>query len=220
MKGTLLALEGISGAGKSTLRDRLLSAARAEGLPLGHIGQFSWLSLPATRTIVHLRSGRRAATSADAMQAARRDLELHGRYNLAPALARGHVVADRLTLSTACLLALVHRLPVADCVQQLAEVPAARAHVTILLTTQPALCHERLSRRATPRRFGEDPSTAARLADLYEQAAAAWTETTGLPVRRHPCTNDTDLDGLTTICLARLLRAPLRTAPPQRSTPL
>ena len=168
MKGMLLAIEGISGAGKSTLRNRLLDAARAEGLPLGHMGQFSWLSLPATRTIVRMRSGLRAAGSTEAISAARLDLDLHGRHNLAPALARGHVVADRLTLSTACLLAPVHGLPVADCVRQLAHVPAARAELTVLLTTPAALCLERLSRRATQRRFGEDPDTAARLADLYE----------------------------------------------------
>lgn len=212
MKGVLLAVEGISGAGKSTLRDRLLAAARAEDLPLGHIGQFSWLSLPATRTIVHLRSGSRAADSAEAMAAARRDLDLHGRHNLAPALALGHVIADRLTLSTACLISLVHDFPVTDCVQQLAQVPAARAELTILLTTPPGLCHERLSHRATQRRFGEDPPTAARLAGLYEQAADAWTEKTGLPVLRHPCDAGTDLDALTATCLSHLRRAALPAA--------
>ncbi|MFD4371862.1 hypothetical protein [Streptomyces sp. NPDC058486] len=203
----LLAVEGISGAGKSTLRDRLLDAARAEDLPLGHIGQFSWLSLPATRTIVHLRAGRRAASSTAAMDATRRDLELHSRHNLAPALDRGHVIADRLTLSTASLLALVHGLPVSDCVQQLAEVPAARADLTVLLTTPPSLCHERLSHRVTQRRFGEAPDTAARLADLYDQATATWTEVTGLPVLRHPCNTGSDLNALTAMCLSALRQA-------------
>ncbi|MEU7028953.1 hypothetical protein AB0A60_19960 [Streptomyces sp. NPDC046275] len=212
MKGMLLAIEGISGAGKSTLRDRLLAAARAEGLPLGHIGQFSWLSLPATRTIVRLRSGLRAADSTEAISAARLDLDLHGRHNLAPALARGHVVADRLTLSTACQLALVHDLPVADCVQQLVHAPAARAELTVLLTTPAGLCLERLSRRATQRRFSEDPDTAARLTDLYEQATAAWTEATGRPVLRHPCSTSADLDTLTAMCLSALRQAPAPTA--------
>lgn len=211
MKGMLLAIEGISGAGKSTLRDRLLAAARAEGLPLGHIGQFSWLSLPATRTIVRLR-GLRAADSTEAISAVRLDLDLHGRHNLAPALARGHVVADRLTLSTACQLALVHGLPVTDCVRQLAHAPAARAKLTILLTTPASLCLERLSHRATPRRFGEDPDTAARLTNLYDQATTAWTEATGLPVLRHPCSTGADLDTLTAMCLCALRQAPAPTA--------
>ncbi|AJC54959.1 hypothetical protein [Streptomyces sp. 769] len=208
----LLALEGIAGAGKSTLRDQLLAATTAEDLGLGHIGQFSWLSLQATRTIIRLRAGRPAATADHAVAAARSDLELHARYNIAPALSLGPVVADRLTLSTACLLALVHGRPVTDYVRHLAKVSAARAELTVLLTTAPELCHARLSRRATARRFGEDPPTAARLADLYEQAATAWTEATGLLVLRHPCTTEPDLDLLTATCLDRLRKSASPTA--------
>ncbi|WP_116211581.1 hypothetical protein [Streptomyces olivoreticuli] len=203
----LLALEGIAGAGKSTLRDRLLAAAAAEGIRLGHIGQFSWLSLQATRTLIDLRAGRPAKTSKQALAAARRDLELHARHNLAPALSLGPVVADRLTLSTVCLLALLDGRPVADHVLHLAEVAPARAELTVLLTTEPEVCHTRLARRPTSRRFGDDPSTACRLADLYEQAATAWTETTGLPVLRHSCTTEPELDLLTAACLNQLRTA-------------
>lgn len=200
----LLALEGIAGAGKSTLRDRLLCTAAGEGIHLGHVGQFSWLSLEATRTIISLRAGRRAASVARAVASVRRDLELHARHNLAPALSLGPIVADRLTLSTACLLALLHNRPVAHYVQQLAEVAAARAELTVLLTTEPKLCHARLSKRPTTRRFGERRQAADRLSDLYEQAATAWTEATGLPVLRHPCATEPDLDLLASACLDRL----------------
>ncbi|WP_433530605.1 hypothetical protein ACQPYA_00135 [Micromonospora sp. CA-263727] len=200
----LLALEGIAGAGKSTLRDRLLATAAYEDIRLGHIGQFAWLSLDATRTIIGLRVGRPASTAVRAMAAVRRDLDLHARHNLTPALSLGPVVADRFALSTACLLALLYDRPVAHYVQQVAEVTAARAKLTVLLTTEPELCHTRLSKRPTTRRFGEDPSTAARLADLYEQAANAWTETTGLPLLRHPCATESDLDLLAGACLDRL----------------
>ncbi|MFE7124995.1 hypothetical protein [Streptomyces sp. NPDC057617] len=208
----LLALEGIAGAGKSTLRDRLLAAAAAEDIRLGHIGQFSWLSLGATRTIIGLRAGRPAHSAETALAAVRRDLELHARHNLAPALSMGTVVADRLTLSTACLLALLHDRPVADYIHRLAEVTSARAQLTVLLTTPPELCHTRLSRRPASRRFGEDPPTAARFADLYEHAATAWTEATGLPVLRHPCTDETDLDLLAAVCLDRLRQTAPHTA--------
>ncbi|WKU03511.1 hypothetical protein [Micromonospora sp. HUAS LYJ1] len=200
----LLALEGIAGAGKSTLRDRLLATAACEDIRLGHIGQFAWLSLEATRTIIGLRAGHPAASGKRAVAAVRRDLELHSRHNLLPALSLGPVVADRLTLSTACLLALLHDRPVAQYVQQLAEVTVARADLTVLLTTDPELCRARLARRPTTRRFGEDPSTAARLADLHEQAATAWIETTGLPLLRYPCATDLDLDLLVAACLDRL----------------
>ncbi|MDG4807715.1 hypothetical protein O7634_13235 [Micromonospora sp. WMMD1120] len=204
----LLALEGIAGAGKSTLRDRILANAAREHIRLGHIGQFSWLSLDATRSIIGLRAGRPAADGVRAMAAVRRDLELHARHNLAPALSLGAVIADRLTLSTASLIALLHDRPVAHYVQQLAEVTAARADLIVLLTTEPGLCHARLSMRPTMRRFGEDRSTAARYADLYEQAADAWTEATGLPVLRHPCTSEPELDRLAIACLDRV-RQPL-----------
>lgn len=208
----LLALEGIAGAGKSTLRDRLLAAAAAEGICLGHVGQFSWLSLRATRTIIGLRAGRPADNGEAAVAAIRRDLELHALHNLTPALSIGAVVADRLTLSTACLLALLHDRPVADYIRQLAEVTVARAELTVLLTTSPEVCHTRLTQRTASRRFGEDPTTAVRLADLYEQAAAAWTEATGLPVLRHPCTAEADLDLLVAACLSQLRAAPRQTA--------
>lgn len=209
----LLALEGISGAGKSTLRDRVLAAAGRETIPLGHIGQFSWLSLDSTRTLIGMRAGRPAATSDQALAAARRDLDLHARHNLTAALAAaGPLIADRLTLSTAALLALLHHRPVAHYVRQLAEVTAARAELTVLLTTGPELCHARLAERPTARRFGEDPPTAARLADLYDQAATAWSEVTGLPVLRHPCTTSTDLDLLTAACLEQLREAARHTA--------
>lgn len=204
----LLAFEGIAGAGKSTLRDRILANAAREHIRLGHIGQFSWLSLEATRSIIGLRAGRPAADGVRAMAAVRRDLELHARHNLAPALSLGAVIADRLTLSTASLIALLHDRPVAHYVQQLAEVTAARADLIVLLTTEPGLCHARLSIRPTTRRFGEDHSTAARYADLYEQAADAWTEATSLPVLRHPCATEPDLDRLAAACLERLRQPP------------
>lgn len=200
----LLALEGIAGAGKSTVRDRLLEAAGGLGEPIGHVGQFSWLSLDATRTLVSLRAGYPARTVEEAERAARRDLELHARHNLAPALRLGSVIADRLTLSTACLLALLHGRPVADHVRHLAQVGAARADLTVLLTTPPELCHARLSERAAARRFGEDPDAAARLADLYDQAATAWSDTTGLAVLRHSCASKSELDLLVSACLDRL----------------
>ncbi|MER6103661.1 hypothetical protein ABT115_15385 [Streptomyces sp. NPDC001832] len=203
----LLALEGIAGAGKSTLRDRLLADAHGAHIALGHIGQFSWLSLEATRTIIGLRAGHPAATSDQALAAAHGDLELHVRHNLTPALATGPLVADRLTLSTVCLLALLHHRPIDNYVRPLAKVEPARADLTVLVTTKPDLCQARLARRPTARRFAEDPATAVRLADLYEQAATAWTDITGLPVLRHPCTTETDLDLLAAACLERLREA-------------
>ncbi|MEU2135219.1 hypothetical protein [Streptomyces sp. NPDC018352] len=75
------------------------------------------------------------------------------------------------------------------------------------MTTGPDLCQARLARRPTARRFAEEPATAARLADLYEQAATTWTAITGLPVLRHPCSTETDLDLLAAACLERLRQA-------------
>lgn len=199
-----LAVEGIAGAGKSTVRDRLLAVPGAQGHRLGHVGQFSWLSLHATRTIVGLRAGRSADTEAEAADAVCLDLELHARHNLVPALAQGSLIADRFTLSTACLLALVHQRPVADYVRRLARVPAPRAELTVLLTTDPYVCQRRLVQRPTPRRFGEDPITAAQLAQMFGQAATAWTQETGLSVLRHPCATATDLDLVVKACLDRL----------------
>ncbi|MER7702352.1 hypothetical protein ABTX81_05570 [Kitasatospora sp. NPDC097605] len=199
-----MALEGLPGAGKSTLRDRLLADARTRGIPLGHTGQFSWLSLAATRTLVRLRAGVPPDDPEDAVEAACRDLTLHARFNLGPALARGPLIADRLSLSTACLLALVHRQPVTKYVERLAQQPQARPQLTVLLTTEPDLCQARLASRRTAPRFTDRPDTFARLADLYPQAAAAWQHYTGLEVWQRPCTALADIDQLAADFLARL----------------
>ncbi|MFI5982006.1 hypothetical protein ACIBEA_14120 [Streptomyces sp. NPDC051555] len=202
----LLALEGIAGAGKSTLRDRLLATAHAEGIPLSHIGQFSWLSHPATRTLICLRAGH-GGDEQEAIEAAAQDLALHSRFNIGPALAAGPVLADRLTLSTACLLALLHQQPVDAYVERLAKQAQARPQLTVLLTTEPDVCHARITRRATERRFTEHPEAAALLADLYNEAADAWTKATGLPVLKHPCTTHADLEALVDACMADLRSA-------------
>ncbi|MFF2611722.1 hypothetical protein [Kitasatospora sp. NPDC058046] len=204
MTAVLMALEGLPGAGKSTLRDRLLADARTGGVPLDHTGQFSWLSLAATRTLVRLRAGHSSDDPEEAAEAACWDLALHARFNLTPALARGLVVADRLSLSTACLLALVHRRPVAEYVERLAEQERARPQLTVLLTTEPGLCQARLAGRESAPRFTDRPEAAARLADLYPQAATAWTSCTGLEVWQRPCTTKADLDQLAADCLAHL----------------
>ncbi|MEU6295300.1 hypothetical protein [Streptomyces erythrochromogenes] len=200
----LVALEGLPGAGKSTLRDRLLADARTRGIPLDHTGQFSWLSLAATRTLVRLRAGQPADDAEEAVEAACWDLTLHARFNLAPALARGPVLADRLSLSTACLLALVHRRPVAEYIERLAERRRARPQLTVLLTTEPDLCQARLASRETAPRFTDRPEAAERLADLYSQAATAWTRRTGLDVWQRPCTTKADLDQLAADCFDHL----------------
>lgn len=191
----LLAIEGIAGAGKSTVRDRLLAAATAEGIPVGHIGQFSWLSLAATRTIIALRAGQTLVSEDAALAAVYRDLLLHARHNLAAARAAGHVIADRLTLSSACLLALLYHGPIDRYLEPLAAVAAARPEVTLLITTPVPVCVDRVRGRQTACRFADAPETAARLADLYEQAADAWTELTGQVVLRRPSAeaHDTDL---------------------------
>ncbi|MGH3871443.1 MAG: hypothetical protein ACRDSR_08015 [Pseudonocardiaceae bacterium] len=190
----LLAVEGIAGSGKSTLRDRLLDTATQEGIFLGHIGQFSWLSLESTRIVIALRAGRTPVSEETALTAVYHDLILHARYNLTPARACGHVVADRLTLSTACLLALLYHSQVERYLELLITVDVARPELTVLLNTPAELCMDRVRMRTTERRFGEDPHTAARLAEMYEQAADAWEKLTGqLVLRRRAMTpRDTD----------------------------
>lgn len=190
----LLAVEGIAGSGKSTLRDRLLATAAEEGIPLGHVGQFSWLSLESTRIIIALRTGLAPVCEDAALTAVHRDLDLHARHNLTPARACGHVVADRLTLSTACLLALLYHGRVERYLELLVTVDAARPELTVLLNTPAELCMDRLRTRATTRRFGEDPDTAPRLAEVYEQAADAWEQLTGQLVLRRPAMTPHDTD--------------------------
>ncbi len=197
----LIALEGLAGAGKSTVRDRLLSEARSSEIPAVDLGQFSWLDPAATRTLVALRSGRRRP---GALACARRDLALHLDFNLRPARLIGQVIADRWLISTACLLALVNRRSVGYYVKQLAADEDVHPDITVLLTTPPHVCLARLWKRESPRRFGEEPGHATRLALLYEDAAEAWTRVTGKTVLRHVCRTSDDLDRITSQCLTLL----------------
>jgi thymidylate kinase len=197
----LLALEGIAGAGKSTVRDSVLAAALRHASPTVHLGQFAWLDPRATRVLIDLRAGRREA---DDLNAANRDLVLHAQHNLAPARAAGHVIADRWTISTACLLALVNRRPTSYYLKRLATVDAARPDAVVLLTTPLHICLARLWKRDSRRRFTEEPAVAERLAGLYDDAAEAWTRLTGQAVARFTCRTPDDLDLITSECLALL----------------
>ncbi|MFE9575329.1 hypothetical protein ACFYO1_03000 [Nocardia sp. NPDC006044] len=179
-----IALEGPAAAGKTTLRDHILTRAEQDSVPVTHIGQFSWLSLEATRTVVALRAGHTGVTEATAIGAITADLTLHTKHSIAPALCDGHVLADRLLLSSACLLALVYGQPVERYLDQLAGAVAALPDLTIALTTPPAINRDRLQHRRTANRFGDSPETAAQLSLLHTRAGRHWAQITGRPIWR------------------------------------
>lgn len=201
----LVAVEGIAGSGKSALRDHIVRTAATETVPVLHVGQFSWLSLDATRIIVALRAGRTPVGEAAALDAVHQDLTLHARYTLAPALNGGHVLADRLTLSSACLLALLYRGPVERYLARLATVDTASPRLTVLLTTPTELCLERVRARPTQRRFGDHIDSAARLADLYERAAECWQRLTGQEIHRRPAIDSRDTHQIADETIAHML---------------
>jgi thymidylate kinase len=133
-----------------------------------------------------------------------RDLTLHAAHNLMPARVCGHVVADRLTLSTACLLTLLYHGRVTRYLELLVTVDAARPELTVLLNTPTEFCMDRVRTRATARRFGDDPDTAVRLAEVYEQAADAWEQLTGQRVLRRAAMIPQDTDRAADEAIARL----------------
>lgn len=190
----LLAIEGVAGSGKSTVRDRLLVAADGLGLPLTHVGQFSWLSLPATRAIVELRAGSAPSDDSTALAAAIEDLQLHVRHNISLAHEHAHVVADRLLLSTACLLALLYNTDPSKYLMPLSQVQDARPSLTILLTTDPSVIIARLESRRSTRRFGEATEALGRLSNLYRRAAQVWESETGGRVVLGPSLTSSDVD--------------------------
>lgn len=186
-----IAIEGIAGAGKSTLRDRILTLAHQHELQVRHVGQFSWLSPAATRTLVNMRTGRAPVLGPDAIDAARDDLLLHAEHNLKTAHPNEHVLADRLVLSTACMIELAHTGTAHACLTELASVENARPDLTVLVTTPADLCTRRLATRSTSRPL-DDPSTAAQLRDLYEHCADTWSQLTRTPVRRYTLATNED----------------------------
>lgn len=200
----LVSIEGVAGSGKSTIRDGLLAAASAAEFRLAHVGQFSWLSLPATRTIVALRTGNHAISESDALTAVATDLKLHVRHNIANASVDSHLVADRLVLSTACLLALIYRTNPDKYVVRLNSVEGARPNLTIVLDTPSEVSSARLDGRRTARRFGDEPDAIARLTDLYQRAAEVWHHETGAEVLTGRSLTPSDADHLIAAVLARL----------------
>lgn len=179
-----IAIEGPAAAGKSTLRDQLLARARDDGTPITHIGQFSWLSLQATRTLVALRAGQPGIPETTAIGAIIADLTLHTRYTITPALRHGHVVADRLVLSSACLLALLYGKPVDRYLDRLARTVDVLPDLTIEITTPPEINRDRLQQRATANRFADNPDNAVQLSTLYSHAGQRWAQITRLPIWR------------------------------------
>ncbi|MFF4026347.1 hypothetical protein ACFYY5_26205 [Nocardia elegans] len=192
----LIALEGIAGSGKTTLRDRILNLAEHSGIPVRHIGQFSWLSPAATRTLVAMRTGRAIVDELDAVAAVRDDLTLHAHHNIATAARDGHVLADRLILSSACLLGLNYPGTVARHLETLARVTDALPDLTVLVTTPAEVCAARLAARPNAQRVGDDSGTATRLHELYQRCADLWPHGTGRPLLRQPLNTFEDTEQL------------------------
>ncbi|MFG1793976.1 hypothetical protein [Nocardia sp. NPDC049149] len=180
----LIALEGIAASGKSTLRNQILDRAQARSLTMTHLGQFSWLSLRSTRSLVALRTGRGAVAEDDALGAVLDDLALHMQNNLAPAARLGDVIADRLVLSTACMLATAYQRSVGGYVNTLIRHTGIRPDLTILVTTAPELCQQRLAQRRAASRPTDNPDSAVVLDELYQQAASESERCTGTPLWR------------------------------------
>ena len=201
----LVAIEGPAGAGKSALRDHLLRRAPAMSTRFTHVGQFSWLSLPATRTIIRLRAGGVGLAEAQAVAAVAADIRLHTRYTITLARAAGDVIADRLQLSTACLLSLIYGADPGTYLEKLAANEDAHPDLLVLLTTPPDVCEARLRQRVTARRFGEDPQNAIRLGQLYDRGAQVWSQTTGLATIQGPSTSPADVQRLADAVFNRVL---------------
>jgi dTMP kinase len=201
----LVAIEGPAGAGKSALRDHLLRRARTMSVRFTHVGQFSWLSLPATRTIIRFRAGGAGLNEAQAVAAVAADLRLHDRHTITLARTVGHVIADRLQLSTACLLSLIYGGDPATYLGKLAANDDAHPDLLVLLTTPPDVCTARLQQRVTAPRFGEDPQNAIRLSQLYDRGAQVWSQTTGLATIREPSRSPADVQRLAEAVLDRVL---------------
>ncbi|WP_327097073.1 AAA family ATPase [Nocardia vinacea] len=190
----LIALEGAAGTGKSTLRDRILTRASDRSIAITHLGQFSWLSLPATRTLVALRAGRALVDENTATTAVLDDLILHARHNIGPATRAQHVITDRLILSSACLLAATHTRPVEHYLSTLAAASRIQPDLTVVLTTPPEICRRRLATRPTAARPGDAPDVALEQHRLYKQAANAWQHTVNRPLWRRRLLTPRDTD--------------------------
>lgn len=191
----MVLLEGIAGSGKSTLRNRLLSESAKHGVAFAHLGQFSWLSLEATRKIVRLRQGSSDLSEADAIEAMCTDLSLHFRFNIATAMACGGLVIDRLVLSSATLLAAIYGGDVRRFLQPLSEALPLKPKVTVVLTTEPELCWRRIqSSRRSSTRFVESREMIKRLYSLMQDAAEDWASLSGGAVILRDSATSDDID--------------------------
>lgn len=189
----MILIEGIAGSGKSTLRNRVLADTASRGVAITHLGQFSWLSLDATRAIVRLRQGSRELPEGAAIAAVCLDLSLHVRHNIREGVSTGELVVDRLVLSTAALLAAIYGGSTGRFVERLNDALSIKPTLTVVLTTPPDVCWKRLEFRHSAARFVESWEMLQKLSALTQEAAEAWEHLTGSAVIFRSSTLEADI---------------------------
>ncbi|ASU58169.1 dTMP kinase [Nocardiopsis dassonvillei] len=165
MTGLFVVFDGPGGAGKSTTVAAVGERLTADGLPVvattqpsrGVIGQLA-------RGATHELSGLTLACLVAA------DRYHHLDTLIRPALARGELVlCDRYTASSLVLQAGLDQVP--EGFVRALNSYAPSPDLQVILTAPTQELRERLTVRGSHGRFEDDPTSAAREVDLYDQVA-------------------------------------------------
>lgn len=164
-----IAIEGCDGAGKTTVRQALNEALRAGGTPCTMVGQHAELDVALTRVIIDVRERRRRHAPETIAEAYFRDKQLHAAHNIAPALDRAVLIADRYVFSDAVYQEVLYGLPAEETLERhrraATPMPDAIVHVDLPV----AEADRRIARRGRRRRHYERPADLVRIVEVYDR---------------------------------------------------
>lgn len=164
-----IALEGCDGAGKTSLRDELCAGLRRAGRPCVAVGQHSWLSPPAARIIVDVRSGRGQHCPEAVADAYFQDKVAHVRGTIGPALHRATVIADRFILSDAVYQEVLYGIPADETLSRHVASGTLLPDLVVLVELDAPTAYTRILKRNKAARHYERPVPLGFINSVYHR---------------------------------------------------
>jgi len=164
-----IALEGCDGAGKTSIRDELCAGLRRAGRPCVAVGQHSWLSPPAARVIIDVRSGRGLHPPEAVADAYFQDKLAHARGTIGPALHRASVIADRYILSDAVYQEVLYGIPADETLARHLAGGSLLPDLVVLVELDASTAYRRILKRNKATRHYERPVPLGFINSVYRR---------------------------------------------------
>ena len=160
-------LEGPDGAGKTTLREMTIAQLWERGLPVYHIGQHSWLSPVATRTILDVRLDRHGWSAEEISAAYIADKVSQAERNVKPFLSTAAILADRYLHSDVVYHEALYGIPMARTLDAYARSDILLPDLVVYVDVDVDTSMSRVHGRGKALRPFERPDVMARVIERY-----------------------------------------------------